>query len=149
MEYTTLGRSGLQVSRACLGAMMFAEAKTGLCNEEVVRTIVSEGPARIAELVVLGVAFDRREGSSRRRKQAAQDASRSVTMYSAASNVRSQRVCTGLPVSTWTVRWMTPLPLRTRKSSRSRAISPLRLLPQSRGRWPSGSLAPARSTDSA
>jgi aryl-alcohol dehydrogenase-like predicted oxidoreductase len=40
MDYTTLGRSGLHVSRACLGAMMFAEAKTGLCNEEDSRRII-------------------------------------------------------------------------------------------------------------
>lgn len=36
-------------------------AGAGLCNEEVVRTIVSEGPARIAELVDWGVRFDRRD----------------------------------------------------------------------------------------
>jgi L-aspartate oxidase len=36
-------------------------AGAGLCKEDVVRTIVSEGPARIAELVSLGVSFDRRE----------------------------------------------------------------------------------------
>ena len=36
-------------------------AGAGLCKEEVVRTVVSEGPARIAELVALGVSFDRRE----------------------------------------------------------------------------------------
>src|ERR1700748_716522 len=29
----------------------------GLCREEVVRTIVSEGPARIAELIDLGMKF--------------------------------------------------------------------------------------------
>ena len=40
MEYTTLGRSGLHVSRACLGAMMFADAKTGLCNEQDSRRII-------------------------------------------------------------------------------------------------------------
>jgi aryl-alcohol dehydrogenase-like predicted oxidoreductase len=40
MDYTTLGRSGLQVSRACLGAMMFADAKTGLCNEQDSRRII-------------------------------------------------------------------------------------------------------------
>ncbi len=32
-------------------------AGAGLCNEDVVRTIVSEGPARIAELVELGRAL--------------------------------------------------------------------------------------------
>ena len=40
MDYATLGRSGLQVSRACLGAMMFADAKTGLCNEDESRRII-------------------------------------------------------------------------------------------------------------
>ena len=35
------------------------EAGAGLCNEEVVRTIVSEGPDAIADLVELGVNFDR------------------------------------------------------------------------------------------
>src|SRR5262252_8641843 len=36
-------------------------AGAGLCNEEVVRTIVSEGPARIAELIELGMQFSERE----------------------------------------------------------------------------------------
>jgi L-aspartate oxidase len=35
-------------------------AGDGLCNEEVVRSIVSEGPERIAELVALGMNFDER-----------------------------------------------------------------------------------------
>jgi L-aspartate oxidase len=35
-------------------------AGDGLCNEEVVRSIVSEGPERIAELVALGMHFDER-----------------------------------------------------------------------------------------
>jgi L-aspartate oxidase len=37
------------------------EAGAGLCNEEVVRTIVQEGPARIAELMELGMRFSERE----------------------------------------------------------------------------------------
>jgi L-aspartate oxidase len=37
------------------------EAGAGLCNEEVVRTIVEEGPARIAELIELGMRFSERE----------------------------------------------------------------------------------------
>jgi L-aspartate oxidase len=37
------------------------EAGAGLCHENVVRTIVTEGPARIAELVELGMRFDERE----------------------------------------------------------------------------------------
>ncbi|MCU0785739.1 MAG: L-aspartate oxidase [Verrucomicrobia bacterium] len=36
-------------------------AGAGLCKEEVVRTIVSEGPARIAELIELGMQFSERE----------------------------------------------------------------------------------------
>ncbi len=37
------------------------EAGAGLCNEEVVRTIVTDGPERIQELINLGVQFDERE----------------------------------------------------------------------------------------
>src|SRR5579885_1951973 len=33
------------------------EAGAGLCKESVVRTIVTEGPARIAELIQLGMQF--------------------------------------------------------------------------------------------
>ena len=36
-------------------------AGAGLCKEDVVRTIVSEGPARIAELIELGMKFSERE----------------------------------------------------------------------------------------
>jgi L-aspartate oxidase len=38
-------------------------AGAGLCNEQVVRTIVSGGPARIAELQELGLAFAELEGA--------------------------------------------------------------------------------------
>ncbi|HMP84146.1 MAG TPA: L-aspartate oxidase [Verrucomicrobiota bacterium] len=37
------------------------EAGAGLCNEDVVRAIVSEGPARIRELIELGMHFSERE----------------------------------------------------------------------------------------
>ena len=37
------------------------EAGAGLCKENVVRTIVEEGPARIAELIELGMKFSERE----------------------------------------------------------------------------------------
>ncbi len=37
------------------------EAGAGLCKENVVRTIVEEGPARIAELIQLGMRFSERE----------------------------------------------------------------------------------------
>ena len=36
-------------------------AGAGLCNEEAVRAVVTEGPARIAELIELGMHFDERE----------------------------------------------------------------------------------------
>src|SRR3979409_1657694 len=37
------------------------EAGAGLCKEAVVRTIIEEGPARIAELIELGMKFSERE----------------------------------------------------------------------------------------
>src|SRR5678816_2815515 len=37
------------------------EAGAGLCNEEVVRTIIQEGPARVQELIDLGMRFSERE----------------------------------------------------------------------------------------
>src|SRR5450756_3072002 len=40
------------------------EAGAGLCREDVVRTIVSEGPARIQELIELGMKFSEREDLS-------------------------------------------------------------------------------------
>jgi L-aspartate oxidase len=42
------------------------EAGAGLCDEVVVRTIVTEGPERIRELVELGLRFDEREVSGHR-----------------------------------------------------------------------------------
>ncbi|MEY2479626.1 MAG: L-aspartate oxidase [Verrucomicrobiota bacterium] len=42
------------------------EAGAGLCDEAVVRTVVTEGPARIAELMQLGLHFDEREVSGHR-----------------------------------------------------------------------------------
>ena len=41
-------------------------AGAGLCDEKVVRTIVTEGPARIQELVDIGLHFDERDVSGRR-----------------------------------------------------------------------------------
>src|SRR5216110_3375465 len=38
-------------------------AGAGLCRENVVRTIVEEGPARIAELIELGMKFSERESA--------------------------------------------------------------------------------------
>jgi L-aspartate oxidase len=42
------------------------EAGAGLCDEKVVRTIVTEAPARIQDLVDLGLQFDEREVSGHR-----------------------------------------------------------------------------------
>ena len=42
------------------------EAGSGLCDEDVVRTIVTEAPARIQDLVEFGVHFDEREISGHR-----------------------------------------------------------------------------------
>src|ERR1700682_5185376 len=42
------------------------EAGAGLCDEKVVRTIVTEAPARIRDLVDLGLHFDEREISGHR-----------------------------------------------------------------------------------
>ena len=42
------------------------EAGAGLCDEAAARTIVTEGPERIRELVELGVRFDEREVSGQR-----------------------------------------------------------------------------------
>src|ERR1700737_1165547 len=42
------------------------EAGAGLCDEAAVRTIVTEGPERIRELVELGLHFDEREISGHR-----------------------------------------------------------------------------------
>jgi L-aspartate oxidase len=40
------------------------DAGAGLCRESVVRTILSEGPARIADLIALGTRFDARNEAS-------------------------------------------------------------------------------------
>src|SRR5438045_3361813 len=40
------------------------EAGAGLCKEPVVRTIVEEGPARIEELIRLGMKFSERENGN-------------------------------------------------------------------------------------
>jgi aryl-alcohol dehydrogenase-like predicted oxidoreductase len=40
MEFLTLGASGLHVSRACLGAMMFGYTATAPCNEDEARRII-------------------------------------------------------------------------------------------------------------
>src|ERR1700761_5013985 len=41
------------------------EAGAGLCHEDVVRGIVEEGPARVKELIDLGMSFSERENGTR------------------------------------------------------------------------------------
>lgn len=41
------------------------EAGAGLCREDVVRTIVAEGPERVEELIALGVAFSHQEAGGK------------------------------------------------------------------------------------
>src|SRR4051794_14732674 len=45
------------------------EAGAGLCKEKVVRTIIEEGPARIAELIELGMHFSERENPQSHRQE--------------------------------------------------------------------------------
>jgi L-aspartate oxidase len=45
------------------------EAGAGLCKEKVVRTIIEEGPARIAELIQLGMHFSERENPQSHRQE--------------------------------------------------------------------------------
>lgn len=44
------------------------EAGAGLCDEEVVRTIVTEGPTRVRELMELGMHFDERDSGNGHRE---------------------------------------------------------------------------------
>src|SRR4026207_1724583 len=44
------------------------ESGAGLCQEEVVRTIIQEGPARIGELVELGMKFSERDAGHGQRE---------------------------------------------------------------------------------
>src|SRR4051812_32751104 len=39
-------------------------AGAGLCNEEAVRVVVTEGPARVAELIEMGMHFDERNAEN-------------------------------------------------------------------------------------
>ncbi len=45
------------------------EAGAGLCKETVVRQIISEGPARIAELIALGMKFSERDDPANGRRE--------------------------------------------------------------------------------
>ena len=63
------------------------EAGAGLCHEDVVRAIVEEGPARIAELIELGMKFSERENGRRRTNSTS--AGRAATPSAASSTRRT------------------------------------------------------------
>ena len=48
-------------------------AGAGLCDEDVTRTIISEGPARVRELIALGVQFDAKQSAAAKELLGAQD----------------------------------------------------------------------------
>lgn len=70
-------------------------AGAGLCNQEAVEVLCSEGPARIKDLIRLGVAFDERDGNLARGLEAA---------HSRARVLHAQGDATGLSIETALVR---------------------------------------------
>ena len=60
MEFLTLGRSGLHVSRACLGAMMFGHSSTAPCDEADARRIIDAFLGRRRQLHRYGQPLHRR-----------------------------------------------------------------------------------------
>jgi L-aspartate oxidase len=80
---STLGQSNTRYAQGGIAGVMFAEdsvgahiadtlaAGAGLCDEEAVRVLCTEGPGRIRELVALGVAFDSTDGEFARGREAA------------------------------------------------------------------------------
>src|SRR6185437_13351889 len=67
----------------------------GLCNREAVEVLCSEGPARIDDLIQLGVPFDERDGNLARGLEAA---------HSRARVLHAQGDATGLSIETALVR---------------------------------------------
>jgi len=70
-------------------------AGAGLCNREAVEVLCSEGPARIDDLIQLGVPFDERDGNLARGLEAA---------HSRARVLHAQGDATGLSIETALVR---------------------------------------------
>jgi len=70
-------------------------AGAGLCNREAVEVLCSEGPARIQDLIRLGVPFDRRDGALARGLEAA---------HSRARVLHAQGDATGLSIEMALVR---------------------------------------------
>ena len=70
-------------------------AGAGLCDPDAVEVLCSEGPARIRDLVRLGVAFDQHEGELARGFEAA---------HTRARVLHAQGDATGLTIETTLVR---------------------------------------------
>jgi L-aspartate oxidase len=80
---STLGQSNTRYAQGGIAGVMFAEdsieahiadtlaAGAGLCDEDAVRVLCTEGPERIRKLVALGVEFDRTDGEFARGREAA------------------------------------------------------------------------------
>lgn len=80
---STLGQSNTRYAQGGIAGVMFADdsveahiadtltAGAGLCDEEAVRVLCTEGPARIRELIALGVEFDRTGPDFARGREAA------------------------------------------------------------------------------
>lgn len=77
-------------------------AGAGLCDREAVEVLCSEGPARIRDLIRLGVTFDRHDGELARGLEAA---------HSSARVLHAQGDATGLSIETALVRalWASPV----------------------------------------
>lgn len=80
---STLGQSNTRYAQGGIAGVMFADdsveahiadtlaAGAGLCDEEAVRVLCTEGPDRIRELIALGVEFDRTGPDFARGREAA------------------------------------------------------------------------------
>ena len=68
------------------------EAGAGLCDEAAVRTIVSEGPDRIRELIEFGLQFDEREISGRREFDLAREGGHSKRRVLHVSDVTGKEI---------------------------------------------------------
>src|ERR1700744_1198842 len=72
------------------------EAGAGLCHEDVVRGIVEEGPARIAELIELGMSFTERKNSPRHELDLGKEGGHSKRRILHAKDVTGREIETAL-----------------------------------------------------
>ncbi|MET1051720.1 MAG: L-aspartate oxidase [Mycetocola sp.] len=80
---STLGQSNTRYAQGGIAGVMFDDdsvdahiadtltAGAGLCDVDAVRVLCTEGPARIRDLIALGVEFDRTDGDFSRGREAA------------------------------------------------------------------------------